>query len=235
MVDRGLVQWIIVNGTQPSVFQIVAFFVNLLWTKLNPTCPLRSSSLIVPFQVSIVPLQADEQVVREVAGDAQLLKKVDTVTTTTVTWTPRTLTRFEKWIFWTSNPTHARLFLLRDMSMSNDDGNNQNLLIGKIKINSWTGTHYQIIMHNIRKTKIRNIWKSCFQCHRQWEEASRNWEETWLQLINSRLKNDIWLISFPGHHHNSLQMSCSWCRWTVSPQLSALWGELESWRQKAFL
>ena len=51
----------------------------------NQAGPLLLPRLVVPLDGPVVPLQADEQAVGEVAGDAQVVKKIYTVATTAKT------------------------------------------------------------------------------------------------------------------------------------------------------
>ena len=51
----------------------------------NQAGPLLLPRLVVPLDGPIVPLQADEQAVGEVACDAKVVKKIYTVATTTKT------------------------------------------------------------------------------------------------------------------------------------------------------
>ena len=47
----------------------------------NQPRPLLLPCLVVPLDGPVVPLQADEQAVGEVAGDAQVVKKIYTIAT----------------------------------------------------------------------------------------------------------------------------------------------------------
>ena len=51
----------------------------------NQAGPLLLPRLVVPLDGAVVPLQADEQAVGEVAGDAKVVKKIYTVATTAKT------------------------------------------------------------------------------------------------------------------------------------------------------